>query len=162
MAWFAPYFRNASTRYVSRLAGALYSMVWKYVDFVSSWYLCEIYPWQFLLRLPRYFLNDLLELIGYNDSGVKGQLNVSLTCWNLITGVTTSLLVMRFRRRSMYLTCTISLLCVYVGWTIAMERFKTTAAPVAAKLVLFFIFAYNPAYNIGYNALTYSMYSRTL
>lgn len=37
-----------------------------------------------------------------------------------------------------------------------MERFLTTHAVAAARLTIFFIFAYSPAYNIGYNALTYT------
>lgn len=32
----------------------------------------------------------------------------------------------------------------------------TTEAKSAAILTIFFIFAYSPAYNLGYNALTYS------
>jgi len=53
------------------------------------------------------------------------------------------------------------MLCVYVALTIAIEKMsvahaekrKNTAASVAG---LFFIYAYNPCYNIGNNALTYS------
>lgn len=40
-----------------------------------------------------------------------------------------------------------------------MERFLATKSHAAAILTIFFIFAYQPAYNIGYNALTYSTYS---
>ena len=103
-----------------------------------------------------YYLNDLLVLMGYTDPNFKGKLNVGLTCWSLVCGVAVALVVKKFRRRTMYLVCTCSLLCVYVGWTISMERFLTTKASVAAKLTIFFIFAYSPCYNIGYNALTYS------
>lgn len=39
-----------------------------------------------------------------------------------------------------------------------MERFISTKAKSAAGLTIFFIFAYSPAYNLGYNALTYSAY----
>lgn len=106
--------------------------------------------------LISYYLDDLLTLMGYSDPQFKGKLNVGLTCWYLVNGMTISLLVKRFRRRAMYLTCTISLLCVYVGWTISMERFINSGSVAAARLTIFFIFAYSPAYNIGYNALTYT------
>lgn len=106
--------------------------------------------------LISYYLDDLLSLMGFTDPQFKGKLNVGITCWNFVNGMTIALLVGRFRRRSMYLTCTVSLLCVYVGWTISMERFLTTEAVAAARLTIFFIFAYSPAYNIGYNALTYT------
>ncbi|KAF2840948.1 general substrate transporter [Patellaria atrata CBS 101060] len=106
--------------------------------------------------LISYYLNDLLTLIGYTDPNVKGKINVGNTCWSLVNGVTIALLVRRFRRRSMYLTCTFALLSVYIGWTISTERFLATGDSGVAKLVIFWIFAYSPAYNIGYNALTYT------
>ena len=37
-----------------------------------------------------------------------------------------------------------------------MEQFLAHHGAAAAKLTIFFIFAYTPAYNIGYNALTYT------
>ncbi|PNH69980.1 hypothetical protein VD0001_g7019, partial [Verticillium dahliae] len=50
---------------------------------------------------------------------------------------------------------------VYIAWTVSMERamhanennYTNNAASTAT---LFWIFAYSPAYNIGYNALTYT------
>jgi len=61
----------------------------------------------------------------------------------------------------MYLMCTCSLLLCYIAWTISMERAQTAAAmgvpnQAANIAVLFFIYAYSPCYNMGYNALTYS------
>jgi hypothetical protein len=60
------------------------------------------------------------------------------------------------------------LLCVYIGWTITYRYaiagvvfdeegnvVRQSNAP-AANATLFFILAYSPCYNIGYNALTYS------
>lgn len=106
--------------------------------------------------LISYYVNDLLKLIGYTDPNFKGKLNVGLNSWNLVNAVLISLLVRRFPRRTMYLTCAISLLCCYVGWTVAMQQFLESHGQLAAKITIFFIFAYSPCYNIGYNALTYS------
>lgn len=106
--------------------------------------------------LISYYLSDLLKLIGYDDPNFKGKLNVGLNSWNLVNAVAISLLVRRFPRRVMYLTCATSLLCCYVGWTVAMQQFLDRHTQVAAKITIFFIFAYQPCYNIGYNALTYS------
>jgi MFS family permease len=64
--------------------------------------------------------------------------------------------VRRFPRRVMFLLCTCSMLCVYIGWTISVERFLATQQPAVAKLTIFFIFAYSPCYNLAYNALTYT------
>ncbi|KAF2194081.1 hexose transporter-like protein [Zopfia rhizophila CBS 207.26] len=106
--------------------------------------------------LISYYLNDLLKLIGYTDPNFKGKLNIGLNSWSLVNAVCISLLVRRFPRRKMYLTCTMALLCCYIGWTVSMQQFLATHGAAAAKVTIFFIFMYSPCYNIGYNALTYT------
>lgn len=111
--------------------------------------------------LISYYLGDLLRMIGLTNSTDVQKINVSLACWALVCGTTVALLVVRVRRRVMYLMCTVSLLLCYIAWTISM-KFAQTAAEAgtpngAANIaVLFFIYAYSPCYNMGYNALTYS------
>ncbi|KAI0010809.1 guanine deaminase [Xylariaceae sp. FL0662B] len=111
--------------------------------------------------LISYYLGDLLGMIGKNDSVFKQQINVATSCWQFLCGAIIALLVKRFKRRAMYLACTCSLLCVYISWTISMERAiagKDAGVPnnSANIATIFFIFAYSPCYNIGYNALTYT------
>lgn len=106
--------------------------------------------------LISYYLDSILTQVGITDPSVKGRLNVGLTAWNLINGVALALVVRRFRRRTMYLICTCSLLTVYVGWTITQERYLATTSAAAGRLVIFWMFAYSPCYNTGYNALTYT------
>ncbi|KAF9881638.1 MFS sugar transporter [Colletotrichum karsti] len=111
--------------------------------------------------LISYYLGDLLGMIGMNNSLTKQKINVGIACWSLVCGVTVALLVRKFRRRVMYLACTISLLLCYISWTISMERavhaksngYDNESASIAT---IFFIFMYSPCYNIGYNALTYT------
>lgn len=116
--------------------------------------------------LISYYLGDLLKMVGMTDSVAVQRINVSIACWSLVCATVASLLVLRVRRRAMYLACTLSLLCCYAGWTVAM-KFAQTAADAgtpnssANVAVLFFIYAYSPCYNIGYNALTYSKCDRT-
>jgi len=100
-------------------------------------------------------------MIGFQDSKYIQKINVSIACWSLFCGVVVSLLVVKIRRRVMYLMCTISLLLCYISWTISMERAQTaknagTPNNAANIATLFFIYAYSPCYNMGYNALTYS------
>lgn len=104
--------------------------------------------------LLSYYLGKLLKMIGWTNSTDIQKVNVGLSSWSLITAATAAFLVTRFRRRVMYMTCVISLLAVYIGWTICMERTMTSDAAGhinhgAGIGVLFFIFAYKPAYNIG-------------
>ena len=111
--------------------------------------------------LISYYLGDILEMIGQTSSIFKQKLNVGLSAWGLVCAFTAAMLVTRFKRRVMYLTCTISLLLCYIGWTITMQQTMSaidrgTTNSAAAAATIFFIFAYSPCYNIGYNALTYS------
>lgn len=55
--------------------------------------------------LISYYLGDLLTMIGYTDSKVKQEINLVNACWALVMGITVALLVKRFRRRVMYMTC---------------------------------------------------------
>jgi sugar porter (SP) family MFS transporter len=111
--------------------------------------------------LISYYLGDLLAMIGQTDSVFKQKINVAIACWSLVCGVAVSLMVNRFKRRTMYLTCTISLLLVYIFWTVTMQKTIEAkdaghANTAAGSATIFFIFAYSPCYNIGYNALTYT------
>ncbi|KAI9375768.1 putative MFS sugar transporter [Aspergillus egyptiacus] len=106
--------------------------------------------------LISYYLSDLLNMVDVTDEVVKSKINVGSACWSFVNGTFLALTVPRMKRRTMYLTCATCLLCVYVAWTISMERFMTTETRAAAILTIFFIFLYSPAYNIGYNALTYT------
>jgi sugar porter (SP) family MFS transporter len=111
--------------------------------------------------LISYYLGDLLAMIGQTESVFKQKINVAIACWSLVAGVTVSLLVNRFKRRTMYLVCTCSLLVVYICWTVTMERSIAGNAighpnKAAGAATIFFIFMYQPCYNIGYNALTYT------
>lgn len=95
--------------------------------------------------LISYYLGDLLAMIGHTQSTFKQKINLGNSCWSLVCGVVASLLVTRFRRRTMYLACTISLLLVYISWTISMqqamlakqEKRKNESAGIAT---IFFIF----------------------
>ncbi|RYP74754.1 hypothetical protein DL771_002818 [Monosporascus sp. 5C6A] len=111
--------------------------------------------------LISYYLSDILDMIGRTEARFKQSINVATACWNLVCGAIASMAVLRFKRRHMFLACTCSLLTVYIFWTICMQQAmkgKDMGVPNTAANggVLFFIFAYAPAYNLGYNALTYT------
>jgi hypothetical protein len=106
--------------------------------------------------LLSYYLNDLLGLIGYTNPKFIGKVNVGLNSWNLVNAIVISLLVRRFPRRKMYLTCATSLLFCYIAWTISVQQYTSTAQEEPARLTIAIIFIYQACYNIGYNALTYS------
>ncbi|KAF8154347.1 hexose transporter [Mycena galopus ATCC 62051] len=106
--------------------------------------------------LTSYLLARILDEIGIHDNRDKNLINLALTGWGLVNATFLALTVTKFRRRTMYLTCSISLLLIFTGWTVASARYVQTGSKPASKAVLAFIFIYSPAYNLGYNALTYS------
>ena len=59
-------------------------------------------------------------MIGTTDSIQKQRINVAKSCNDLFWAFIAAMLVLRFRRRVMYMACVIALLCVYIGWTISM------------------------------------------
>ncbi|KAJ1300931.1 hypothetical protein OPQ81_003357 [Rhizoctonia solani] len=103
-----------------------------------------------------YYLKRILEGVGITNNRTVNQINLANTCWGFINGTTWALSVYKFKRRPMYLACTLSLLCVYVGWTTSAAVYTTKGDKRASHAVLAMIFLYSPAYNMGYNALTYT------
>lgn len=77
------------------------------------------------------------------------------------------MLVVVFRRRVMYMACTISLLLVYICWTVTMSRARMALDAggenrAASIATIAFIFMYSPCYSIGFTALTYSTFLENL
>ncbi|CCA71201.1 related to hexose transporter protein [Serendipita indica DSM 11827] len=103
-----------------------------------------------------YYLKQILKDVGITDNKTVNQINVANTCWGLLNATTIAFLVYKLKRRTAYLLCTTSLLCIYTGWTISAARYTIAKDKQASHAVLAFIFLYSPAYNIGYNALTYT------
>jgi hypothetical protein len=80
-------------------------------------------------------------------------------CWGFINGTIVAFVVTIFSPRRMFQLYTISMLCVFMGWTVAMQKVMTASAArttnnATAIAALFFIFAH--ICNIGNNVLTYT------
>lgn len=106
--------------------------------------------------LISYYLARILENVGITDSETKLQINLGNTCWGFVNGMVMALAVYKFKRRTMYLACTICLLFVYTGWTVASANYAQTKSHASSIAVIVFIFLYSPCYNMAYNALTYT------
>lgn len=106
-----------------------------------------------------YYLSDLLDMVDIKDPVVKSKINVGVNCWGFVTATVLALTSPRFKRRTMYLTTACAMLSVYIAWTVSMARFFETGVRAAGVMTIVFIFLYSPAYNLGYNALTYSTIS---
>lgn len=106
--------------------------------------------------LLSYFLVRILENVGIKDNRTKNIINLASSCWGLLNATILALTVSRFKRRRMYLICTMAMTAIFTGWTIASAKFAMTNSQASSRAVIAFIFLYSPAYNIGYNALTYT------
>ncbi|KAM5369044.1 hypothetical protein ACJZ2D_009139 [Fusarium nematophilum] len=111
--------------------------------------------------LISYYSGILFNMMGYTSNYAKTRINLAYACWSLLTGTIIALIVTRFKRRKMYMLSASLMLLAFIGITVSLERMQAAnnagvtnkSAGVAA---LFFYFAYQPTYNIGNNALTYT------
>jgi len=102
-------------------------------------------------------------MMGYTSTYAKTRINIANACWSLLTASIAAFAVMKFKRRGMFMLSASSMLAVFIAMTVAFQQLKkakdndvkNASAGIAA---LFFYFAYSPCYNIGNNALTYSMF----
>lgn len=101
------------------------------------------------------YLVPILGMIGIESRDTRLKFSVGREAWGFIVCFVLATITPRFPRRRMYLLCTISLILCYSGWTAAQARQRITDSKAAGIVVIFFIFAYTPCYNIAYNALTY-------
>ena len=106
--------------------------------------------------LTSYYLARVLETVGITDNATRNKINLAQTCWGFINATFFALTASRFPRRWVYLTCTISMTVVFTAWTIASANYAETQSKGSSIGVVFLIFLYSPAYNVGYNALTYT------
>ena len=108
--------------------------------------------------LTSYFLARILDNVGIHDDRTKNLINLAMTCWGFVNGTGLALTMPQLPRRTAYLACTVSLTLIFTGWTVASARYAETGSQGASRAVIAFIFLYSPAYNMAYNALTYSTY----
>ncbi|KAK0207086.1 general substrate transporter [Desarmillaria ectypa] len=115
--------------------------------------------------LTSYYLARILDNVGVTDNRTKNLINLANTCWGFFNATLFALTVSRFNRRTIYLaritlaknrTGTISILLIFTGWTVASANYTQTKSNGSSVAVIVFIFLYSPAYNIAFNALTYT------
>jgi len=117
--------------------------------------------------LISYYFFTILGMVGITAPKTQQAINLGKEGWSLVNAFAIASFITRFKRRHMYLLCTSCMLAIYIGWTASMgvymeseKKHKVDSSfplnKAAGGMVLFFIFAYSPAYNIGFNSLTYT------
>ncbi|KAF2004256.1 MFS general substrate transporter [Amniculicola lignicola CBS 123094] len=109
--------------------------------------------------LISYYLSLILNSIGYTSQETQTLINGILTIWNLVTSIVFSLLVNKFKRRTMFLTSTILMLACFIVWTALESTYEQqvdgggVGSAGLAKGVLAMIFLYNASFNIAWAPL---------
>lgn len=94
--------------------------------------------------LISFYMKKVLNLVGIESDRTVQKVILGHTCWSFINAVPIAFIAPRFKRRKMFLLCTIGSACVYTTWTIASARFAIDGNKAAAIPVLLFIFLYSP------------------
>ena len=116
--------------------------------------------------LVSYYLTLILDSIGYKSQSSQTFINAMMTVWGLVVGIGFSLVVNRFRRRTLLLTSTAGCLASYAIWTGLEASYEKSLGPdgaggdeKVARAVLAVIMLFGFFYSIGWGTLqvTYSI-----
>ena len=108
---------------------------------------------------PIYFyLVKTLDQVGISQPYEQNAFNVGIYCWSLLNSVIFSLVVDKFKRRTMYLTSMIGMLVVYIMLTVSAAEYAETGTKAAGTTTLLAIILFSPFYNIAFMVLVYSIY----
>ena len=108
-------------------------------------------------NLLSFYLKKVLEQVGIKDGKLQNQINLGVSCWALINGTCIALVIPRFRRRTVYLTCITGIFLLYIALTVNSAKYAGAGTNAAGIATIAIIFCYSPFYNMGFNALTYSI-----
>lgn len=70
--------------------------------------------------LLSFYMKKILNLVGITDNRTVQKIILSKSCWDLLVGLPIALTAPRFKRRAMFLTCTIGTACVYTVWYVTL------------------------------------------
>ncbi|EMC98111.1 hypothetical protein BAUCODRAFT_22945 [Baudoinia panamericana UAMH 10762] len=106
--------------------------------------------------LVSYYLAKVLATVGITKKKIQNEINLGLTCWNLVTGVTGAFLTKKINRRTQYLIAFVGMTVLFACWTGASADYAKTKNQYAAGAVVAMrqIFVYYMFYTIMH-PLTY-------
>ncbi|KAK0109484.1 hypothetical protein ONS95_002176 [Cadophora gregata] len=98
--------------------------------------------------LISYYLAKVLQTVGIKDKRTQNIINLSLSCWNLITATCAAFATKILRRRVQYLTSFVSITVIFSIITALSATFAKTGGNAVATGVIAFIFIFNAFFNI--------------
>ncbi|KAI0029707.1 general substrate transporter [Vararia minispora EC-137] len=100
--------------------------------------------------LVSYYINLVLEGVGFTQSSTKAAINGALQIWNLICAITGASLVDKLGRRAIFLMSNAGMLITFSAWTLTTALFNTIHSTQAAKATIPFIFLFYLFYDLAY------------
>jgi len=99
--------------------------------------------------LVSYYLSKVLATVGITARRTQNEINLGLSCWNLITGVTGALLSHILPRRRQYLISYTGMTILFACWTGASAVYANDHTNNSAAIaVVALIFIYYAFYNL--------------
>lgn len=103
--------------------------------------------------LVSYYINQVLEDIGYTETLTKNLINGCLQIFNFIIALGMCFLVDKVGRRKLFLISTSGMLVSFIVWTICSARYTIAGNTGAANAVIAMIFLYYLFYNTAWSGL---------
>lgn len=110
--------------------------------------------------LVSYYLVLVLDSIGYKTQDVQTFINAMMTLWGMIVSIGFSLIVNRFRRRTLFLVSTIGCWASYCVWTgleatyeKSLDQDGNGGNAQVASAVLAIILIFGTFYSVGWGTL---------
>ncbi|RHZ49034.1 uncharacterized protein CDV56_100665 [Aspergillus thermomutatus] len=100
-----------------------------------------------------YYLNLILNTVGFTSATQQTLINACLQVWNLIFAAVGSLLVDRAGRRLLFILSTIIMLVSYICLTGLAGSFDTTGVAAVGTAVIPFLFIYYAGSDLAYTPL---------
>lgn len=111
-------------------------------------FLSTAHAYSHRLHLCRYYLAKVLSTIGITDRRTQNEVNLGLSCWNLVTGVLGAFITRVATRRRQYLISYVGMTLLFACWTGASADYVKTTNHSAASAVVALIFIYYGFYNL--------------
>ncbi|KIX03380.1 uncharacterized protein Z518_06932 [Rhinocladiella mackenziei CBS 650.93] len=103
--------------------------------------------------LVSYYINKILNSIGYTDTLTQNLINGVLQIFNLFIAVLACFFVDKVGRRKLFITSTAGMLGTFIVWTICSARYAIDGSKSAANAVIGMIYIYYFWYNIAWSGM---------
>ena len=103
--------------------------------------------------LVSYYINKILNQLGYTNVLTQDVINGVLQIWNLFIAVTMCFFVDKIGRRKLFLFSTAGMLCAFIVWTVCASQYVEHGSQAAAQAVLGMIFIYYFFYNCAWSGM---------